>query len=120
MCAMLIEAMRGRWIPGAGVTGMCACAEAGGPCAASSSAPLLQCLDDRMGRSLNPELTVQLGWLATGLGSTCLSIPSVRVTNMSYGAWIFVGSGEPNSGPHDCVASTLPTELSPHPGHQLL
>lgn len=33
----------------------------------------------------------------------------------SYYVWLSLDSGDPNSGPHACLARALPTESSPHP-----
>lgn len=38
---------------------------------------------------------------------------SPPLADMQYRVWLYVGSGELNSGPHVYNASTLPMELSP-------
>lgn len=69
------------------------------------------CLDSL---SLYPEPTLSRAWLVSeSPGSAC-------VVPKCYGyTWLSCGCGDPNSGPHACVAGALPTQLSfqPHVFH---
>lgn len=43
-----------------------------------------------------------------------ISLKRTEITNVNYRTWLYVSSGNLNSGPHICTAKTSPTETSPH------
>lgn len=56
-------------------------------------------------------------WLAWKHSGILLFLPSVfsrstRITHTCYPARLYIGSGAPNLGPHACVTSALPIEIS--------
>lgn len=66
---------------------------------------------------LNPELTDSLNLGGQLVPETpCLHIQSTGITDgVIMPAGLYLGTGDPNSGPHTCLASALHTEPSHKP-----
>lgn len=68
----------------------------------------------RQGVSLTSELTNSATLTSKFQGPDCLSPhPSAEVTNVWDHTCVYTAAGDPNLGPHACMASISPTESPP-------
>ena len=64
---------------------------------------------------LRQGLSLKADWLIGEFRGSCLLFPSTGIADTHQHYWLSRNVGGSNPGPHACIASTLPTELSPLP-----